>query len=110
MVIFKRGFISISKLKQIIPASHCGGSGSIPGQYTRHLWWTKWHWARAAAPPPKLPKTEIQKTQFLDIMISEVLRGLPFCRNQPLKSADDQYIKILRNKLINLKKQEDRPL
>jgi hypothetical protein len=41
-------------------------------------------------------------------MISEVLHDLPFSRNQPLKSADDWYMRILKNKLIKLKKQEDR--
>jgi hypothetical protein len=43
-------------------------------------------------------------------MISEVLSDLPFSSDQPLKSADDQYIRIFKNKLINLKKQEDRTL
>jgi hypothetical protein len=43
-------------------------------------------------------------------MISKVLCDLPFSRNQPLKSADDKYIKILKNKLIKLKKQEDMTL
>jgi len=38
-------------------------------------------------------------------MISEVLRDLPFSRNQTLKSAEDQYIEILKNTLI-LKKLE----
>jgi hypothetical protein len=37
------------------------------------------------------------------VMISKVLRDLPFSRNQPLKSADDYYIRILKNKLINKK-------
>jgi hypothetical protein len=59
----------------------------------------------AALKPPKMPKTEIKKkTDFVDIMISKVLRDFPFGRNQPLKSADDQYIRILKNKLIKLKK------
>jgi hypothetical protein len=44
-------------------------------------------------------------------MISKVLRDLPFSRNKPMESADDQYIRILENKLIKLKKkQEDRTL
>jgi hypothetical protein len=44
-------------------------------------------------------------------MISKVLRDLPFTRNQQLKSADDRYITILKNKLIKFKKkQEDRTL
>jgi hypothetical protein len=38
---------------------------------------------QAAAPPkPKLKKKE---TDFVDIMISKVLRDLPFSQNQPLK-------------------------
>jgi hypothetical protein len=28
------------------PASHCGGPGSIAGQFMWDLWWTKWHWNR----------------------------------------------------------------
>jgi hypothetical protein len=40
-------------------------------------------------------------------MISKVLGDLPFSQNQPLKSADDQYIRILKNKLIKLKKKQD---
>jgi hypothetical protein len=44
-------------------------------------------------------------------MIPKVLRDLPFSRNQPLKSDDDQYIRILKNELTKLKKeQEDRTL
>jgi poly(A) polymerase Pap1 len=31
-------------------------------------------------------------------MISKVLSDLSFRRNQPLKSVDDQYIRILKNK------------
>jgi hypothetical protein len=41
---------------------------------------------------------EIKKTVFLDKMVSRVLRDLPFNRNQPLKTADDLYIRILKNK------------
>jgi hypothetical protein len=43
-------------------------------------------------------------TDFLDIMVSKVLLDFPFSRNQPLKSADDQYIRILKNKLIKFRK------
>jgi hypothetical protein len=45
-------------------------------------------------------------------MIPEVLRDLPSSRNQPLKLADVQYIKVSKNKLLKLKKkkQEDRTL
>jgi hypothetical protein len=41
-------------------------------------------------------------------MISKFLSDLPFSQNQPLKSADDKYRRILKNKLIKLKKLEDR--
>jgi hypothetical protein len=57
---------------------------------------------RAAAPTP--PKPKFKKRDFVDIVISSVLRDFPFSRNQPLKSADDQCIRILKNKLIKLKK------
>jgi hypothetical protein len=69
-------------------------------------------WGRGAtAHPPKPPKLKLKKnTDFVAIMISKVLRDLPFSRNQPLKSPDDKYITILKNKLIKLKKQEDRTL
>jgi hypothetical protein len=59
-------------------------------------------------PVPNPQKLKLKKkTDFVDIMISEVLRDLPFCRNQPLKSADDWYIRILKNTLIKLKKKQD---
>jgi hypothetical protein len=51
------------------------------------------------APKPKFKKN----TDFADI-VSKVLRDLPFSRKHSLKSADDQYIRILKNKLIKLKK------
>jgi hypothetical protein len=40
-------------------------------------------------------------------MISKVLRDLSLSRNQPVKSADGQYIRILNNKLIKLKKKQE---
>jgi hypothetical protein len=43
-------------------------------------------------------------------MISKASRGFPFSRNQPLNSADDQYIRILKKKINKNKKQEDRTL
>jgi hypothetical protein len=39
-------------------------------------------------PNPRKPKFK-KKTDFVDIMISKVLRDFPFSRNQPLKLADD---------------------
>jgi hypothetical protein len=61
-------------------------------------------------PPPNPQNRNLKNTRFVDIVISEVLRDFPFSRNQPLNSADDQYIRILKNKLIKIKKQEDRTL
>ena len=40
-------------------------------------------------PPPQKKKIEIKKKSCVDTIISNVLRDLPFNRNQPLKSADD---------------------
>jgi hypothetical protein len=37
-------------------------------------------------------------------MISKVVRDFHFGRNRPLKSADDRYIGISKNKIIKLKK------
>jgi hypothetical protein len=53
--------------------------------------------------PSKHQNRYLKNTHFVDIILSKVLRDLPFSRNQPLKSADDQYIRILKNKLIKLK-------
>jgi hypothetical protein len=48
---------------------------------------------------------------LVDIMISKVLCDFPFSQNQPLKSADGQYIRILEKKnKSKIKKQEDRTL
>jgi hypothetical protein len=56
-------------------------------------------------PPKPTFKTH---TDFVDIMLSKVLLEFSFSRNQPPKSADDWYIRILKNKLIKFrKKQED---
>jgi hypothetical protein len=51
-------------------------------------------------PPPPKKKRKLKKKHFVDTMISEVLPDLPFSRNQPLKSTDDNYTRILKNKLI----------
>jgi hypothetical protein len=64
-----------------------------------------------AAAPRNPPKPKFQKHRRFGFCSIKVLRDFPFSRNQPLKSADDQYIRILKNKLIKLKKkQEDRTL
>jgi len=36
----------------------------------------------------------LQTTNFVDMMILTVLRGLPFSGNQPLKLAGEMYISI----------------
>jgi hypothetical protein len=46
----------------------------------------------------------LKNTNFVDIMISKILRDFPSSRNQPLKSTDKQYIRILKSKLIKFKK------
>jgi hypothetical protein len=73
----------------VTEAHPCGGGGA------------------AGLQPPKTPKNQnLKSTNFVDIMISKVLRDFPFSRSQPLKSADDQYIRILKNKLIILESQQ----
>jgi hypothetical protein len=47
-------------------------------------------------PPTNTPNRNLKNTDFVDVKISKVLRDLPFGRNQPLKSADDRYIRILK--------------
>jgi hypothetical protein len=54
--------------------------------------------------PQTRENRNVKNTDFVDIMISEVLRDFLFSRNQTLKSADNKYIRILKNKLIKLKK------
>jgi hypothetical protein len=55
----------------------------------------------------RIQNRNLKNTNFVHIMTSKVLRDLPFSRNQTLKSADQQYIRISKNKLIKLKKQEE---
>jgi hypothetical protein len=39
---------------------------------------------------PQTPQNRnLKNTDFVDIVISKVLRDFPFSRNQPLKSADE---------------------
>jgi hypothetical protein len=53
-------------------------------------------------PPP--PQFLMNKTMiFIDAMTSNVLRDLPFGRNEPQKSAD---VKIRKNKILKNKKIE----
>jgi hypothetical protein len=54
------------------------------------------------SPPAQTPQNQnLKNSDFEDIMISKVLH---------LKSADDSYSIILKNKLMKFKKQEDRTL
>jgi hypothetical protein len=63
------------------------------------LWW----WGSGRLLPP-FAQIEIKKgTDFVDIMLSNILCDLHFCQNQPLKSTDDKYIGILRNKIKHLR-------
>jgi hypothetical protein len=63
---------------------------------------------RGCSPPPKLPQNQtLKNTDFVDI-ISKVLHDLPFSRNKLMKLADDQYIRLLKNKLIKFKKKTRR--
>jgi hypothetical protein len=52
------------------------------------------------SPPPNHLKLKIKKTDFVDIILSKVLRDFHFSRNQPLKLADENCIRILKNKLM----------
>jgi hypothetical protein len=56
--------------------------------------------------PSNPPKPKLKEIYFVDIMISKVLRDFPFSRNQPLKTADDRYVRILKNTLVKLIKYE----
>jgi hypothetical protein len=64
---------------------------------------------QSCTPPPQNRNLKNIFCRYYDI---KVLRDFPFSRNQPLKSPDDRYNTILKNKLIKFKKkkQEDRTL
>jgi hypothetical protein len=59
-------------------------------------------------PPLDLPKTKFKITDFIGMMIPKFLHDLPFSQNQPLTSADNLYIRVLRNKLNRIKKKTRR--
>jgi hypothetical protein len=48
----------------------------------------------AAAWPAHPQSRDLKNRDFVDIMISEASRDLPFSRNQPLKSADDSTLEF----------------
>jgi hypothetical protein len=64
-------------------------------------------WAAGVQSLQKPQKRNLKKTDFVDI-ISKILHDLSSSLNQPQKSNDDWYIRILKNKLIKFKKQDDR--
>jgi hypothetical protein len=61
----------------------------IPLKVTSMWLYTPLHTGAHPRGAAAAPKTEIKKNDFIDIMISKVLRDLPFSRNQALKSPDD---------------------
>jgi hypothetical protein len=56
--------------------------------------------------PPKATKLKLKNTDFVNIMISKVLRDLPLSQNQPLKSVDDRYIRNSKNKITKTRRQD----
>jgi hypothetical protein len=42
-----------------------------------------------AAVPPNPKNRNLKNTDFVDIMMSNILHDLPFSQNQPVKSADN---------------------
>ena len=51
-------------------------------------------------PPPPKKNRNLKKVDTLGTVKANVLRDLPISRNQAMKSADDRYILILKNKYI----------
>ena len=49
----------------------------------------------------------LKNTDFVDMMILKNVCDLLFTQNQPMKSADVQHTGILKNKIKNLKSEED---
>jgi hypothetical protein len=47
--------------------------------------------------PPPPPKRNLKSTGSVDTNLLKAVRNLRFSLNQPLKSADDWYIGILKN-------------
>jgi hypothetical protein len=46
-------------------------------------------WLPGYSPPSKPQKVNLKNTDFVETLVSDVSRDLPFSRNLPLKSADD---------------------
>jgi hypothetical protein len=99
-------------LEQVIARGITGSHSGVGGEEGR----IRGGGCRAASPPNPSKNRNLKNTGSVDIMISEVLRDFSFSRNQPLKLADDQYIRISKKKkkkkkkLMKLKKQEGRTL
>jgi hypothetical protein len=49
--------------------------------------------------PPTPSEIELKKTNFVYMTISIILRDLPFSPNQPLKSFDEWYFRILKSEI-----------
>jgi hypothetical protein len=77
-----------------------GGGGeslNMANYSTAHQGRTHGVRGRATTPPP-LHKRNLKITDFVNVTTSNVKYDLSFSRNQPLKSADDSYIKPKTNK------------
>lgn len=59
---------------------------------------------RSAAPPPNFSKPKFKKLGLCRYGDIKSFHDFPFNVNQPLKSADDKFSRILKNKLIKFKK------
>jgi hypothetical protein len=68
------------------------------------------HWSGGVclvATPPNSQNWNLKNADFVNIMISKVLRSFPINRNQALRWTDDWYIRILKNKVMKFKKEQD---
>jgi len=50
-----------------------------------------------------LPIKILKNMDFVDVMILIVMHDLPLSQNQPLQSAVDKYIRILKNKIKKIR-------
>jgi hypothetical protein len=101
--------VSVIRMASLLRFVSDGLTASAVGSKQRSLPQTRGAPKGAAGlqPSPNPPKPKFKTTDFVDMTISNVLRDSPFSGNQPLKSADHCYIRILQIKLIKLKRQED---
>jgi len=54
---------------------------------------------RGGGGPHKKKNQNLKTTDFVDMMILNVLRDTPFSRNQPLKFAGEMYIRTKKKNL-----------